>query len=109
MKIIRDGIEVELTYAELREAYNEFDQHCTRNEIFGCVENECMIVFDDERPSQEFLNDNGFDSFEELVDDIVDEYRIHCDNYDCFGMDKPSIKPFVIDRLDDYRMYDYAD
>ena len=108
MKIIRNGIEIELTEEELRNAHNEFHSNWIRDEIIYTVENECAALLDDERPPQAFLDEIGM-SFDEMISDIEDEYRIHCENYECFGLDEPNVKEFVINALSDYGFYNYCE
>ena len=108
MKIIRNNIEIELTPAELRDAYNEFHRNQIRLSIINAVENECYTFFDEERPPQEFLDEIGM-TFDEMIDDIEDEYRIHCENYDYFGLDEPNVNEFTVNSLDDYGFYKYCD
>ena len=47
MKIIRDGKEIELTYNEIRDAYNEYHSSCLKEDIEGKAE-EMEVKIPDE-------------------------------------------------------------
>ena len=106
MKIVRDGHEYELTQAEIESAHREWENDFVLSEIRYELESEALKTLGDDMLLYKFCEHNGITD-DELVAEIADEYRIHCENYDAFGLDKPSIRSVVESVLDDYDFYNY--
>ena len=105
MKIKRNGVEFELSIQEMNEAYNEIKTQRTTDEIRYAVQDITLERYGTDEPSDEILDSIGM-TYDDLIADIYDEYVIHCDNYDAFGIGAPEIKPFVEELLYDYGYFE---
>lgn len=103
MEIERDGKMFTLSEEELRLAYNEYRVIIIRYDLESYLDTE--LEDKDASDVEAFFEHIEMDK-QSLLDDIVNEYMIHCENFDEFGLDEPSEKEFVIDRLCDYGFYD---
>lgn len=105
MKIKRNSIEFELNEQEMNEAYAEVDRKRIMDEIRYAVSNITLDTYGDAEPSEELLEHIGM-TLDELLVDLYEEYVIHRDNYDAFGLAVPEVKPFVESQLEDYGFFD---
>lgn len=108
MKIERNGVEFELSEQEMRDAYNEVQQKRTIDEIRYAVQDITLDTYGTDAPSDDVLNHIGM-TLDELFDDLYEEYVIHRDNYDAFGIAVPEVKPFVESQLEDYGYFELAE
>lgn len=102
MKIKRNGVEFELSEQEMNEAHAEVDRKRIMDETRYAVSD---ITLDTAEPSEELLEHIGM-TLDELLVDLYEEYVIHRDNYDAFGLEVPAVKPFVESQLEDYGYFD---
>lgn len=108
MKIERNGVEFELSEQEMRDAYNEVQKKQTVDEIRYSLQDITLEAYGTDEPSEEVLDYIGM-TLDELLDDLYEEYVIHRDNYDAFGIAVPEVKPFVESQLEDYGYFELAE